>query len=455
MQTKTLYKDWYKKRSEKSLQEFFTYLQFPSISAQESSKKRLLECATWVEAYLQGIGFTTERWEGDGHPTIFAERFVNKEAPTILFYGHYDVQPPEPYELWKTPPFEPQVRNGRVYARGAEDNKGQNFYCMLAMKAFFEKNPDAQINLKYVIEGEEEMGSELLNKVAPTKDKELKSDYLLIVDSGMGSTEKPGLEIGCRGIMTLEIECTNTDTDLHSGSYGGISYNPNRALVEVLGRLIDKDGHITIPGFYDDIKPLSKEEVDLVDTSIDEEAVKSEVGLRAFHREKGYSIKEANFFRSTLEINGIWGGYTDEGFKTVIPKVANAKISCRLVPDQEPEKIYKLVTAYLKSQFPKEMDVKFHFHGGGPAAWGSPAGKAAQILKTAYEEVFGSCGILYGGGSIPITSLLAKHSGAEFVLPGVGLPCDRIHAPNESFGLDQLENGFLIITKSLELFAQK
>ena len=454
MQTKEDYQAWYDQRKEKSLEEFFTYLKFPSISAQPSFKENLLECATWVETYMNSLGFKTQRWEGDGHPTIFAERIVDENAPTILFYGHYDVQPPEPYDLWESEPFDPTIRDGRVYARGAEDNKGQNYYCMLAIKAFLEKNPEAEINLKYVIEGEEEMGSELLEEVAPTKEKELKADYLLIVDAGMGSKEKPGLCIGCRGITTMEIECVNGNTDLHSGAYGGVVYNPLRALSEVLAKVIDEKGRITIPGFYDDIRPLSKEEMEEIDITFDQSKVINEIGECAFHAQEGFTTTETNCFQPTFEINGMWGGYMDDGFKTVIPNKAYAKISCRLVPDQDSEKMFELVSSYLKEQFPKSMKVDVKSHGGGPSAWGSPKIKATQVVKKAYEDVFGSCQIIYSGGSIPISALLAKHSGGEFVLPGVGLACDLIHAPNESFGLDQLLNGFLIITKSLELFAE-
>ncbi len=454
MMTKQEYKKWYETHQEKNLTDFFTYLKFPSISAQPAHKKALLDCASWVETYLQGLGFSTQRWEGKGHPVIFASRIVDDSAPTILFYGHYDVQPPEPYELWVSEPFEPTIREGRIYARGAEDNKGQNFYTMLAIKAFLENNPEAKLNFKFIMEGEEEMGSALLSELLPTKEKEIRADYLLIVDCGMNSSEKPGLEIGCRGIMTMEIHLKNTDTDLHSGSYGGIVLNPNRVLVELLAPVIDQDGHITIPGMYDDIKPLSREEIDQVNTEFNEQECINEIGGCAFHREKGYSIREANYFRPTFEINGIWGGYTGDGFKTVLPKEAHAKISCRLVPDQKPEKIYKLVCDYFQKRVPKGFELKFEFHGGGPAAWGSPNSKPTQVLKEAYQEVFGSCSIIYGGGSVPITALIEKHSKAEFVLPGVGLACDRIHAPNENFGLNQLEWGFLIITKSLELFAQ-
>ncbi len=455
MVSKEEYKKWYEKHQEKSLADYFTYLRFPSISAQPAFRESLLECASWVEGYLQKLGFSTQRWEGNGHPTIFASRIVDDSAPTLLLYGHYDVQPPEPYELWESKPFEPTIRNGRVYARGAEDNKGQNFYSMLAIKAFLEKNRDAKLNLKYIIEGEEEMGSALLEKVLPTKQKEVKADYLLVVDCGMNSPEKPGLEIGCRGIMTMDLHVKNTDTDLHSGSYGGIVINPNRALAELLSKVINADGQITIPGIYDDVHPLTREEIDKVDTDFDEDECIGEIGGCAFHREKGYSIREANYFRPTVEINGMWGGYTGDGFKTVIPKEAHAKISCRLVPDQDPEKIYKLVSDYFKKQAPKGILVTTEYLGGGPAAWGSPISKPSQVMKEAYRDVFGSCSIIYGGGSIPIASLIVKHSKAEFVLPGVGLACDRIHAPNESFGLNQLESGFLIITKSLELFAQK
>lgn len=453
MHTKIDYQKWYDQREKTSLEEFFTYLRFPSISAQSQHRKSLLECAKWVEAYLNDMGFTTERWEGEGHPIIFAQRLVDPSAPTLLFYGHYDVQPPEPFDLWKSPPFEPEIRNGRIYARGAEDNKGQNYYTMLAIKAFLEKNPHAKINLKYIIEGEEEMGSNLLEELAPTKQKELAADTLLIVDTGMGSRENPGLEIGCRGIMTMDITLTNTNTDLHSGSYGGIVYNPNRALAEILASLIDEQGHINIPHLYDDVVPLSDEERQVIDTSFDEQALKQEVGQCALHVEEGFTPTEANWLRPTLEINGMWGGYTGEGFKTVIPSEAHAKISCRLVPNQDPKKIYQYICDAIRKRLPNGMQADFIPHGGGTAAWSSPSAKSTQVLKQAFEDVFGSCAIIYGGGSIPITALLAKHSGAELVLPGVGLPCDRIHAPNENFGLDQLAAGFLIIATTLERVA--
>ena len=454
MITKNEYKQWYHDRNELSLNEFFTYLRFASVSAQPRYVDQMKACASWVEMYLKDLGFAVEKWEGNGHPVLFAERIVDPDAPTILFYGHYDVQPPEPSDLWTSPPFEPVLRNGRVYARGAEDNKGQNYYTMLAIRAFLELNPSAKLNLKWIIEGEEEMGSSLLAEVLSHKEKKIRADYLLIVDCSMNSVENPGLEIGCRGIMTMEITCKNTETDLHSGSYGGVIYNPNRALVELLSSVIDQEGHITIEGFYEDLHPLSKEEIAQVDTTFDKQECIQEIGGAAFHHEEGYSIKEANFFRPTFEINGIWGGYIEDGFKTVIPKSATAKLSCRLVPNQEPEKIYRLVCDALQQRAVEGIEMTFHYHGGGPAAWASPDSKPAKILREAYEDVLGKCSIIYGGGSIPITSLIARYSKAEFVLPGVGLPCDRIHAPDESFGLDQLEWGFLIITKSLELFAQ-
>ncbi len=445
---------WYDAREKDLLKDFFTYLRFPSVSAQKQHKKDLLDCAKWVKGYLDKRGFKTAMWEGSGHPAIFAERIVSESAPTILFYGHYDVQPPEPLNLWKSKPFEPEIRDGVIFARGAEDNKGQNFYSMVAIEAFFEAYPDAQVNVKWVIEGEEEMGSTTLHEILPKYQKELSADYLLIVDMGMDSWKKPALAIGARGITTFEITLRAMNTDVHSGAFGGIAYNPIRALTELLGGVIDSDGKVVVPGFYEDIAPLTKEEKALLDLGFDREECEKGIGLKAFHAEKGYTQKESVSMRPTFEINGIWGGYTDEGFKTVIPKEASAKISCRLVPNQSPDKVYQKVVDYIRSKVPKGIDVQITFLGGGSASWASPLSPLTKIARQAYKDILGSSHLVYSGGSVPITADLAKYSGAEFVAPGVGLDSDNIHAPNENFSLKQLRTGYLIITRMLELFAQ-
>ena len=451
-----LYKDWFEKNRERIISDYITYLKFPSVSAQKNHTEDTRACANWVENYLKNLGFSTDQWIGSeggiGHPTIFGVKGDDATKQTLLFYGHYDVQPAEPLELWKSPPFEPEIRDGKMYARGAEDNKGQCFYTLCAIEAFLDAHKTDPFNIKVVIEGEEEMGSKSLTESLPQHKKDLKADYLFVVDSGMGSLEKPSLTLGCRGVMTMEVKCVNMDTDGHSGHYGGIAYNPIRALIDVLSQVIDRRGKVTIPGFYDDLQELSAEEKKKLDLSFDPETHRKEVGIRTFHKEEGFNPTEVSYLRPVFEINGISGGYSGEGFKTVLPKEVIAKLSCRIVPNQDAKKIYHQVVQFIKERMPKEMDVTFHYHGGGPAAWSDPSSKSVKIVAEAYKEIFGQCGFIYTGGSIPITSALVEASGAEAVCMGMGLDRDNIHAPNENFGLDQFEKGFLLITKTLELF---
>lgn len=452
--TMKMYEKWYQEHEKKILEEFFTYLRFPSVSAQKARVKDVLACADWVEQYLKGMGFHTERWTGKGHPVLFGEMFFDKKYPTILFYGHYDVQPAEPFELWQSPPFEPQIREGRVYARGAEDNKGQNFYTLTAIKAYLERHPNPRLNFKFIIEGEEEMGSVTITEILPSKKDRLKADHLLVVDMGMGSFEHPSLSIGCRGIMTMEVTLTAMHIDAHSGALGGIVYSPNRALVEILSKAINEKGTITIPHFYDSVVSLSEAERAHVDLTFHRTMYEEDLGLKSYHQEIGYSPMESNYFRPTFEINGIWGGYTGDGFKTVIPKEAHAKISCRLVPKQDSVTVFNQVCDFINDHLPQGMEATYHFHGGGEAAWASPKSKTVTVMRRAYEEVFGSSRLILGGGSVPITSDLARYSGANFALPGTALESDNIHAPNENFSLKQLRYGFLMIAKSLELFSE-
>lgn len=450
----TTYEKWYQEHEKKILEEFFTYLRFPSVSAQKKHVKDVLACADWVENYMRKMGFHTERWTGSGHPVLFGEMIFDPKFPTVLFYGHYDVQPPEPLELWKNPPFEPEIRNGRVYARGAEDNKGQNFYTLNAIKAFLEKNPKPCLNLKYIIEGEEEMGSTTITEILPSKKQKLKADHLLVVDMGMGSWEHPALAIGARGIMTMEVSLTAMASDAHSGALGGIAYSPNRALVEILSKAINGKGKITIPHFYDDIVSLNAEEKKHLDLTFHKEMYEESLMLKCYHKEEEFSPMEANYLRPTFEINGICGGYTGDGFKTVIPKEAHAKISCRLVPNQKSEIVFNQVCDFINEHLPEGMEATFHFHGGGEAAWASPISTTVAAMEKAYKEVFGSAKLILAGGSVPITSALAHYSGANFAMPGTGLESDNIHAPNENFSLKQFRTGFLMIAKSLEIFSE-
>jgi acetylornithine deacetylase/succinyl-diaminopimelate desuccinylase-like protein len=308
------------------------------------------------------------------------------------------------------------------------------------------------MNIKFVIEGEEEMGSNTLLETIDQHKEELKADYLFVVDSSMGSLEKPSLTLGCRGIMTMDLKLTNLSTDVHSGHYGGVAYNPIRALVELLAKVIDDKGRVQIPGFYDDVHELTNEEKKKIDLSFDPEVHRKEVGIKVFHKEEGFNPTEVSYLRPVFEINGIAGGYASEGFKTVLPKEAVAKISCRLVPNQDPKKIYQKVERFLRENAPKGMDIEMEFHGGGPAIWSDPNSKSVEMTKKAYEEIFSTCSFIYTGGSIPVTAALKEASNAEVVCMGTGLDRDNIHAPNENFGLDQFENGFLLIAKLLESF---
>ncbi len=446
------YDNWFNGMKEKIMEDYFTYLKFPSISAYKENGDNLKRCAHWLEKYLKEIGFQVQKWGDDNFPLIFGEKLYGDDVPTLLFYCHYDVQPAEPFELWYSDPFDPEIRNGRVYARGAEDNKGQSFYTLCAIKSFFEKNIDAKINIKVLIDAEEEMGSETLTKIIPIKEGELRADCLLVVDVGMGSLDNPSISIGARGIMTMEVNCKVMDVDAHSGELGGIAYSPIRAITEVLGKIIDDKGRIVIPEFYRDISPIFDEDKKALDLFFDKKESEKTIGLTAFHSEDGYTTAETNLLRPTFEINGICGGYTGIGFKTIIPKEASAKISCRLVPKQDFQHIYSIVCKYFNDHLPPGVVVEFKFHGGGAASFSSPNFKCVNIIKKVYTDIFGKCRLSLTGGSIPIVCDLSKCCNGEFVMLGTALEMDSIHAPNENFGLDQFKYGFLIIANALELF---
>ncbi|MBS0616182.1 MAG: dipeptidase [Verrucomicrobia bacterium] len=442
--------EWYDKHEKEIQDDFFSFLKIPSISADPAYKQDVLSAANWVRDYLQKSGMKAELWETSHYPVVFASKMVAADRPTILFYHHYDVQPVDPLELWKAPPFEPTIRGKEVYARGAADNKGQCFYAMAALRAFFELCDALRLNIKVFVEGEEESGSRGSVEIAKKRAKELKADHLLIVDLGIPAPGIPAITLGLRGITTMEVTVRNSNVDLHSGGHGGTVLNPNRALVNALSKLWDASGKIAVPGFYDAVKMPTKEEQKIFNQSFDETELSKNFGIRAFKPEPGFSLWESNFLRPTMEINGISGGYAGEGFKTVIPSVAKAKISCRLVPDQDPDTIAALVAKYLKDQFPSELEVQVTLDHGGNPHRSSPSAPIAQICAGAYEEVLGKpCQKLLCGGSVPITSLLAEVTGAEVAMIGVALDTDDFHAPNEHFGLDRLRQGFLTIGRIL------
>jgi acetylornithine deacetylase/succinyl-diaminopimelate desuccinylase-like protein len=401
--------------------------------------------------YLRKSGLTTELWETPVHPVIFAHHGQASNRPTVLFYYHYDVQPVDPLELWTTPPFEPTVRDGNVYARGASDDKGQGFYTAAALRAFLHRCPNPPFNIKVFVEGEEECGSAGPLAILKDKQKELKADYLFVVDGGLPAPGIPAISLGLRGLVALEVVCRNSSTDLHSGIHGGMALNPNRILIQLLSLLWDAEGRVAVPGFYNDVDLPSKAELEQFFKPDKEKDLREKFGLKVLKGEPGFSLWESNTIRPTLEINGIGGGYTGPGFKTVIPAVARAKISCRLVPRQEPQNIAQKIIAFLKHHAPPGADLEITTDHGGRPIREKTLSRAAQIASAAYEEVFGRpCEKMLGSASIPLIPDLTAASGAEMTIIGVGLATDNIHAPNEKFGLDRLEQGFLLISTILE-----
>lgn len=444
------------KSKERIYDDYFTFLRFKSVSTEPHYKGQLLKCADWLVEYLQNIGFEVQIWKTAGHPVVFAS-YANEinDKVTLLIYHHYDVQPVDPLDEWDSPPFEPVLRGEEVFARGAQDNKGQCLYTLSALRALFERDGKYPINLKLCIEGEEEIGSSGLLGLVEKKKNELKADYLAIVDLGLKNPNIPTISLGVRGIVALEMEVLGSRVDLHSGSHGGIVYNPLHALVQLLAKLRHEDGRIAVPGFYDGVEELSDQEHQRISFDFDRESYEKVFG-QATGGEQDRSPLESNWLRPTLEVNGISGGYTGDGFKTVIPSKAMAKISCRLVPGQDPKRIGALVAKFLKENSPKGVKVHVCVHEGwGQAIRTNPLSKGVEAVAKAYEEVFQKkCEFTLEGGSIPITSALSQASGAEVVFMGFGLDSDQIHAPNEHFGIDRIRKGFLTIVRTLEVLGE-
>lgn len=439
------------------LQDFFTFLRFESIATDPNYKPQVVACKTWLAENLSRLGLHVETWETSNAPTLFAtDTRAGEGKPTLLLYNHYDVQPVDPLSLWTSPPFDPQIRNGEIYARGAVDNKGQCFYTLYALKTLIEHYGHLPVNLKYIIEGEEESGSSGLFKLIYQNKEKLKADHLLIIDSGFEKKDQPAITLGARGIMSFTLTLTGSKFDLHSGTHGGIAYNPNRALVELLASLRDEKGRVNIPHFYDDVIEVSESERGEIDFEFSESEYNEMFQMKPIGMEKGRNPLEAAWLRPTIEINGISGGYAGTGFKTVIPAKASAKLSCRLVPNQDPQKIGNLICNALKNRVPQGISVEVDTHpGGGPGFRTNPHSKIAKIMSQAYMDVFQKpCKKILLGGSIPISADLMKISGAEMILVGLGLPDDQIHAPNEHFGIDRLEKGFLSIAHMIELLAK-
>lgn len=443
----------------KNLEDFFTFLRFQSISADPLYREDIEKTADWLFKYLKDSGLpNVEKWKSNYPTVVFASDLrAGRDKETLLIYCHYDVQPVDPIESWLSPPFEPTTRNGEIYARGAADNKGQCFYTILAIRNILKTCGTLPINLKIIIEGEEESGSIGLEKLLESKKEELSADYLVVVDAGMQKIDEPVISIGARGIVCMQIDIRESNKDLHSGMAGGLAYNPNRALVELLSKLHDKHGTVSIPGFYDEVVNISDKEKEAISCDFDLGNFISDFGFAPTGMEKGISYCHATWVRPTLEINGIFGGYIGTGFKTVIPAESHAKISCRLVPNQDPERIARLVKEFLTREIQKGLHIDVTiFPGHGRGFRTNPNSKIVKIMSESYEKVFQKpCKKILMGGSVPIVDLLSKIAGADAVLVGLDLPSDCLHSPNEHFGLTRLEKGYLTICQALILFSQK
>lgn len=435
-------------------EELFELLRIPSISTNSDHKDDVLDAAHYLVDRLEALDLDrVELFETDGNPIVFGELITDESKPTVLVYGHYDVQPPDPLGKWDTPPFEPTVRNGNIYARGASDDKGQSFTHVKALEAYRKTDSKFPVNIKFIFEGEEEIGSPHLVPFIKEHKEMLECDMVLISDTAMFAEDTPSLTYGLRGLAYMEVDVVGPNRDLHSGVYGGAVDNPANVMAEIISKLKDEDGVIQIPGFYDDVVELDEEErEEYTKLPFDEEGFKKDLGLDTLHGEEGYSTLERTSARPSLDVNGLWSGYQGEGAKTVLPSEAGAKISMRLVPDQDPKEIARLFKEYVESLAPESVDVTVtEHHGGHPIVtdlsfYGLQA--AAEAFKNVYdkEPLF-----TREGGSIPIVADFENVLGAQSILMGFGLNSDAIHSPNEKFALKDFYRGISTSAKFFEL----
>jgi acetylornithine deacetylase/succinyl-diaminopimelate desuccinylase-like protein len=450
------WKDYQAQNKDRFLNELLELLRIPSVSAKSEHKPDMQKCAEAVKARLLEAGADkVEIYPTDGHPLVYGEKMIDPSKPTVLVYGHYDVQPADPLELWNSGPFDPLIKDGKIYARGSCDDKGQFYMHVKALETMVKTN-SLTTNIKFCIEGEEEVGSPNLGKFVAAHKELLKADCVLISDSAMISLDTPSIDIGVRGLSYIEVEVTGPNRDLHSGVYGGAVANPITILAKMIASCHDENNHITIPGFYDDVLNATDEERKLMSLApYDEKEYKDDLGVKELWGEKGYSTNERTGIRPTLELNGIWGGYQGEGAKTVLPSKATAKISTRLVPNQSSEKITAMLLAHFKKIAPASVSVHaFEHHGGEP--YMTPIdSKAYKAAAKAMETTFGKTPIpVRGGGSIPICALFEKELGIKIVFMGFGLDSDNLHSPNEKFNLDNFYKGIETIPYFHKCFAE-
>ena len=433
---------------EEHLEQLKDFLRIPSISALSEHKPDMQKAAEWLKDSFRQAGLENLSIdETEGHPVVYGDWLHAEGKPTILFYGHYDVQPVDPLNLWESGPFEPEVRDNKLYARGASDDKGQVFMHVKAVEALMNENGSLPVNVKFIIEGEEEVGSPNLEKYIEENKEKLAADIIVISDTGMYGPGKPAICYGLRGLAGVQIDVKGAKGDLHSGIYGGGVQNPIHAISEILASFHDQEGTIAVDGFYDDVRPLADEERAAYEAlNFDEDALMQEIGVGELFGEKGYSYLERTWTRPTLEVNGVFGGFSGEGIKTVLPSEAGAKITCRLVPDQDPEDIVKKLKAHIEKHKPAGVTVTVsEFDKGKPfiTPFDHPA---IQAAGKSYEKVYDvPTAFTRMGGSIPIVAAFDEILNLPVVLMGFGLSSENFHAPNEHFHLENFDKGLRVI----------
>jgi acetylornithine deacetylase/succinyl-diaminopimelate desuccinylase-like protein len=450
------WKDYQQKNKDRFLDELLELLRIPSVSARSEHKQDMVKCAEAVKQRLLEAGADkAEVFQTAGHPVVYGEKIIDPKKPTVLVYGHYDVQPPDPLNLWNSPPFEPVIKDGKIFARGSCDDKGQFYMHVKALETMVKTNT-LVTNIKFCIEGEEEVGSANLADFVTSHKDLLKADVILISDSAMLSLENPSIDIGVRGLSYIEVEVTGPNRDLHSGVYGGAVGNPITILAKMIASLHDENNHITIPGFYDDVvEATADERKKMAAVPYDEKEYKEDLGVKELWGEKGFSTNERTGIRPTVELNGIWGGYTGEGSKTVLPAKAFAKISARLVPNQDSHKMTDLLINHLKKIAPPYVTVDARPHHGGEPYMTPMDSKAYKAAAAAIKDTFGKEPIpVRGGGSIPICSLFEQELGIKIVFMGFGLDSDNLHSPNEKFNLENYYKGIETIPYFHKRFAE-
>ncbi|MCD4683606.1 MAG: dipeptidase [Bacteroidales bacterium] len=449
-------KSYIEENKDRFLEELFGLIRIPSISSESDRKEDMLKAAEyWKETILKAGADKVEVMPTEGNPIVYGEKIIDPNAPTVLVYGHYDVMPVDPLDLWDTPPFEPEIRDGKIWARGADDDKGQAFMHAKAFE-FMVKTDSLPCNVKFMIEGEEEVGSPSMGKWCADNKEMLKADIILVSDTGMIAEDIPSITTGLRGLAYWQVEVTGPNRDLHSGIFGGAVENPINILSKMIAQMVDENGKITIPGFYDDVVEVSPDERAMLSKApFDVEEYKKAIDVEELAGEEGYTPMEHTGIRPTFDVCGIWGGYTGEGAKTVLPSKAFAKISTRLVPHQDHKKIADLFKEHFESIAPKSVKVEVtSLHGGQGYVCpiDLPAYKAAE---KAYEEVFGKTPVpVRSGGSIPIISTFEEILETKSVLMGFGLESDAIHSPNENYPLNQFFNGIETIPYFYKYFAE-